>query len=150
LFYWWNTTTNDIFVCQNGSATPLVWWKQVSSLNIESTLSSLGFSPPVARSRTQRSSPAFSTSYRPSTTTDTEINITLNFTGLVSLNSQVDIQTSIDNSTWVTIFPVKTTVSLALNTNYPITFTLPVGSYYRLVQSVGTQATIVSIYELTV
>ncbi len=147
-YMWVNTTSKEVWWCTDNTFNAMVWHKLISSINLPSALSALGISPAVSRSRTQRTSPAFSSSYRPSTTNDIEVNLTLNFTALVSLNSQVNIQVSIDNSNWVTIYSVVRVLALATNFNDAFTFTVPVGSYYRIVQQTGTAASIVSIYEL--
>lgn len=150
LLFWWNTVTDSLFWCTDNTSNAMVWQQDITLTNLPAILTSLGFYPSVARTRTQRSTPEFSTSYRPSTTSDIEVNITLNFTALVSLNSQVNIQTSPDNSVWTTLFPVVRVLALATNFNDAFTFTVPIGSYYRIVQQTGTASSIVSIYELTV
>lgn len=150
LILWWNTTTNNFFVCTDNTTSSMVWVQQVNVNNISTLLSSMGVNVPVPRSRTQRTSPAFNTSYRPSTTSDTEVNLTLNVTALLSFSSTVNIQVSTDNSTWVTISSSVRNLSLAVNLSDLYTFTVPIGSYYRIVQATGTASSIVSIYELSV
>ena len=149
LLLWWNQNTNSLFWCVDNTADEMVWIEQINSNNLTSQLSELGIEASVPRSRTQRTSPAFSTSYRPSLTNDVEVNLTLNFnSGLLSLSSEVDIQISADNSNWVTIFSILKPLSIATNVNDCYTFTVPIESYYKIVQVTGSVASIVSIYEL--
>lgn len=148
LIFWWNTTSKNLFWCTDNTASSMVWRNYVDSGNISSIISSMGLTPSVARNRTQRNSPAFSTSYRPSTTSDTEVNLTLNINALLAFSSTVNIQTSPDNTNWTTIFSVVRNLAIAANLNDGYTFTVPVGSYYRVVQASGSVSSIVSIYEL--
>lgn len=146
--FWWNTVSNNWFRCINNTADSMVWVKIADSGNFSDMLSDAGVSVPVSRIRTLRNSPAFNTAYRPSTTRDVEVNFTLNVTSILSFSSTVNIQISLDNSNWTTISSIVRNLSLAVNLNDLITFTVPVGSYYRIVQAAGSVASIVSIYEL--
>lgn len=150
LEFWWNISSGDFFFCPDNTLNAMVWSKVISSNNLSNSLISLGMSPPVSRLPSQRSSPAFSTSYQPSSSHDTEIYLTLKFNALLSLSSTVNIEISEDNSTWTTIFPISKSISVATNINEGFTFRVPIGCYYQIVQASGTAASIVSIYELSV
>jgi hypothetical protein len=150
LEFWWNTISGDFFYCPNNTLDEMIWNKFVDNNNISEILTSLGIPPPVSRLPIQRSSPAFSTSYQPSLANDTEIYLTLNFTSLLSLSSTVDIEISENNSNWTTIFTISKSLGLSVNENDGYTFRVPIGCYYRIVQASGTEASIVSIYELSV
>lgn len=147
---WWNTASGDIFFCVDNTPNAMVWNKLITNANIVDILTALGVYQSTNRPYVQRSSPAFSTSYQPSTTSDTLVALTLNFTGLLSLSSTVNIEVSQDNSTWQTIFSIVKSLSIGGNENDPVNFTVPIGSHYRIVQAAGTAASIVSIYELGV
>lgn len=150
LFIWWNKTTNNFFRCVDNTSDSMIWVKEVDLNNITSILNSMGIFSPIPRSRNLRISPDFNTSYRPSITSDVEVNVTLNVTSLISFSSTVNIQISNDNLSWITISSIIRNSTSGISMNDLYTFTVPIGSYYRLIQSIGTASSIVSIYELTV
>src|SRR6478736_4329160 len=92
MFYWWNLSTNDVFVCQDGSASPLIWWKQATSLNIQDMLSaSLGWELNTARSYTGVTL-AFNTARTPNTSNDTLVLANISQTSTLITSSNITVQ----------------------------------------------------------
>ncbi len=104
----------------------------------------------VSRTKIERISPQFNTSYQPSIKKDVEVNLTLNVTSLLAFTSTVDIQISIDNINWNKISSIVNNLGIAVNISNLYNFIVPVGSYYRIIQSIGNVSSIVSIFELTI
>lgn len=147
MFYWWNTTTNDVFVCQNGSATPLVWWKIATSLNFASMLSSTGWKLNTARSYSSQSL-TFGTARTPSATNDTFVvcNVTMAITVLQTCTITAQIN---PGSGFTTINQVSLNVAAASTVGDALSFIVPANSQYKIVSAGTGTNTIVSAYELT-
>lgn len=146
LFYWWNTTTNDVFICQNGSATPLVWWKQVTSLNFTSMLAGSGWNLNKPRSYSSVSL-AFNTSRTPSATND--VFVTANVSMGITLIQTSTISAQVDTgSGFISVATVSIAAAAAVTRGDRLAFIVPANSSYKIIAS-GTGAnSISSIYEL--
>jgi|GEM_PF-4851680 len=146
LFYWWNTTTNDVFVCQNGSASPLVWWKQASSLNIASMLSSIGWNINKARGYSSQSL-SFNTPRTPSVTNDTFV--ICNVTMAITLVQTSTITAQVDpGSGFVTRAQCSLSAAAATTDGHALSFFVPANSQYKIVSAGTGTNTIVSTHEL--
>lgn len=148
IFFWWNTTSTNLFCCTNSNTNgSLVWQEFAMPQNILSMINSAGWKINTARSYVQRTSPAFSTSYTPSTTNDTEVTISVSLTSTLITAATVNFQID-SGSGFITILPLSIPATSISPDIRGATLTVPPGSSYRLVQASGTSS-IVSIYELT-
>lgn len=147
LFYWWNTTTNDVFVCQNGSATPLVWWKQATSLNFTSMLSASGWNLNKPRSYASVTL-AFNTSRTPNATND--VFVTANVSMGITLIQTSTISAQVDSgSGFVSVATVSLAAAAAVTRGDRLAFMVPANSSYKIIASGTGTNTMGSIYELT-
>jgi hypothetical protein len=147
IYFWYNTTSTNLFCCTDCStAGALAWQEIVMPQNILGVLNNAGWDINTARSYVQRSSPAFSTSYAPSVTNDTQVVVILSLTSTILTASQVNIQID-SGSGFVTTAEESLSGLEALSTR-SVTFTVPADANYQLVNSSGT-ASIIQIMELT-
>lgn len=146
LFYWWNLTTNDIFVCQDGSASPLAWFKQANSANIASMIgSSLGWDLNTPRAYTPVTL-AFNTARAPSETNDVLVLANISQTSTLIASSNITVQ--IDSGSG---FEDKANLILsgvAASLTQCCTFLVPKGSSYKIIKSSGA-GSIAAINEIT-
>lgn len=147
LFYWWNTTTNDIFVCQNGSATPLVWWKQISSLNLAATIgSSLGWHINSNRAYAPITL-AFNTARTPSATNDTFVIVSVQMALALLQNSTVTAQ--VDSGSGFSTIATMTLSGQVLTDTKAFSFLVPANAQYKIISAGTGTNTITSINELS-
>lgn len=144
--YWWNQTSGDIFQMTNWGNTPLVWTKFANNQNVLAMLNSAGWLINTSRSYSQRSSPAFSTSYTPSTTNDTQVIAVISLTSTVLLAAQVNIQ--VNTGSGFSTIAEEGLSGLAATSVRSITFTVPANASYQLV-SVSGSTSITQIKELS-
>lgn len=168
-FFWWNQTSGDIFTYKgtDGSGN-LLWRKEVDSTNVSTYVPSnpvtiaqggtnattaagartnLGLNINSPRSPTSISL-AFNTSRQPSTTNDVFVSANIAFSAVLSLSAEVDIQTSTDNSTWVSYGKAKQQINIAATIIQQLYALIPAASYYRFVAA-GSGASIDSIFEIS-
>ena len=147
LFHWWNTSTNDIFYCQDGSATPLVWIKEVNSSNLAILLSSIGWHLNTSRSYSSPSI-SFGTGRTPNVTNDTFVicNITMAITLLQNCTITVQVDAG---SGYTTRSQTSLNVAAASTVGQSLSFIVPANSAYKLVSAGSGTNTIVSTMELT-
>jgi hypothetical protein len=146
IYFWWNTTTLDLFICTNNmDNTNLSWEKWTTSNNILTILAQT-WGLNTSRGYVQRSSPAFSTSYTPSTTNDTQVIATVSLTSTLLATAQVNVQVN-TGSGFVTIAE-NSLSGVAATTIRSVTFTVPANASYQLVSVSGT-ASITQVMELT-
>ena len=169
-FYWWNTISNDFFVCLNDTANSLVWQKIVSSTNISSYLSGIPTSPVSIlnggtgattaqnalanlglkigsnRSYSTRSSPAFSTPYTPSSTNDCFVMAVVNVVSTLVTPGTVLFQIN-DTGSYLTRGEASVS-GVAASQFQTISAIVPVGKSYQLTNTSGT-ASIASINEIS-
>lgn len=147
LFYWWNTSTNDIFYCANPSESPLVWKKEVNSSNIASALLFFGWKINTARGYTSPSI-VFGTGRTPNATNDTFVivNVTMGITLLqnCSISAQIDA-----GGGFIERARCSLSVAAASTVGDALSFIVPAGSAYKLVSSGSGTNTIISTQELT-
>lgn len=147
LFYWWNTITNDVFSCQNGSATPLVWWKHITSLNLASSVSStLGWKINSSRSYSSVSL-AFATARTPSATNDTLVIASLQANVALLQTSTMNVQ--IDSGSGFTTISTLTFTGVVSTKTDTVSFIVPANAQYKLLSSGTATNTITSIFELS-
>lgn len=176
-FWWINLATGDIFDCTSPVAGNYYWTKRINNVNIisilnmivpgivssilQSTLPSLLTSllpailptlhvfPQENRQRTIISYIA-GTSRKPNDDRDVEVSINLKFSTVLSLNASATIQFSQDGTTWNTGPTDSKNIILTSNFTDPVTgFTVPMGTYYRILLS-GTGISIDQVSELLV
>jgi hypothetical protein len=150
IYFWWNTTTLDFFICTNSADSPdgsgLGWEKFATSRTVLEILAAAGWGLNTSRDYAQRSSPAFSTSYTPSATNDTQVIATVSLTSTLLTASEVQVQVN-TGSGFVTVAEQSVT-GVDATSIYPVTFTVPTSASYQLVSVSGT-ASIVQIMELS-
>jgi hypothetical protein len=134
LVFWFNQTTNQLFMGTNLLPENLVWQKIKS---------------PVSRSYFFISAPAFNDIYQPSFTDDVVVVANITFSSTESINSQVDFKISEDGSTWSTIDSIQVNTN-ASTFSRSFNIVVPVGQYYSIVQTTGSVASINFINQITV
>ena len=95
---WRNTTTNALFLCINGGDNQnngLEWlYMYTLNTNVLDELIAAGWKINTSRSYSLRSSPAFNTSYKPSSTNDTMVSVVVILTSTIitagTVNFQID------------------------------------------------------------
>lgn len=105
----------------------------------------------TARAYSAVSSPAFNTSRQPNPNRDVSVIASVTLVSVLLGSAKVTPQVSADNSTWVSL-AAPNQVNIAASFDWPISFVVPAGYYYRLVNStsgVGATATLNSIQELS-
>ncbi len=145
LLFWWNTVTNNFFWCVDTTAENMIWINQINSNNLLSALVSIGLNINTPRSYTTRSTPAFDTSYTPSTTNDTFVVSNVSQTSVLLGSAAVNVVIG-----GVTIANASLSGVAATQTN-SLLFICPANSSYQLTQSVtgvGSSNSILSIREL--
>lgn len=147
-YFWWvNEATSEVFDCIKPIPDAYVWTKRISDANLENYLTSLGIFPTVPRERTPVTLSS-DEARQPSTTRDVEVEINFKFSSILSLNATATISYSTDGTTWSTGLVVSKNIALAANDTEPVTFIVPVGSFYKINLS-NSEVTIDQIYELT-
>lgn len=146
LLLWWNQTTNSLFWLVNDTANSLIWEEQVFTSSLPSILSSLGWSINTNRSYSSRGSPAFNTSYTPSSTNDTMVSAIVNCVSTLVTPGTVLFQVN-TGSGFITIGEFSISGVAASNFG-TITCLVPADSQYKLLNSSGT-ATIISLNEIS-
>lgn len=155
-FWWQNATSTDSFstyitnsywLCVDNTADVMIWWKMVFDANILAVLSTQGWQLNTARSYTPRSSPAFSAEYTPSATNDTYVTATLSLTSTLLVNATVELQ--VNSGSGYSTVDVAAVPNISATLPQCLKGIVPAGASYQLVQSSGSDSTIVSINELT-
>jgi|SRR5882757_2312555 len=154
---WWQTaasvddfstfTTENFWLCVDGTADAMVWWKMVFDANILSVLDTQGWKLNTSRSYAPRSSPAFATSYTPSVTNDIQVLATLSLSSTLLTSAMIDIQ--IDNGTGFITIASGSLSGLAATDAKCFSFIVPANSTYKIISASGSSNSITSIYELT-
>lgn len=101
-----------------------------------------GMNAGVSRSYVSRSSPAFSTSYTPSTTNDTFVNAIFSYTNIATQTSTVSVSVN-----GVTVLKFSSTDIVAANQS-SFSFMVPVGQSYQIINSGSGSQTLNTLYEL--
>jgi hypothetical protein len=147
IYFWYNTTSTNVFCCTNClTEGALIWQEIVMPQNILAILNNVGWQINTPRSYVPRTSPAFSTPYTPSTINDTQVCAAISLTSTLLGSSEVEVQIN-NGSGFVTIFPLILSGVAATHVE-PATFIVPANSSYQLVNLSGT-ASISSIMELS-
>lgn len=144
-FFWWNQTTNNFFMCINAVTSDYLWQQITTSANILSNIDSAGWNVNTARSYSLMSSPAFNTSYKPSTTNDTMVSAVVSCTSTLITPGTVLFEVNA-GSGFSTIGEFSTS-GIAASLFGTITCLVPANSSYQLVNSSGT-ASIISLNEV--
>lgn len=126
--------------------TGVTFKKQVFDENILSVLSDQGWKVNTTRSYTNRSSPAFSTSYQPSTTNDTQVVASVALTSTLLTAATVDFQ--VDSGSGFSTMAVISLSGLAATSTQVINCLVPAGAHYKLISASGSDS-ITSINEMT-
>jgi hypothetical protein len=130
---WWDQANGKFYLCSDNTEDAMVWNWITTNLNLADQVNSLGIPVPTARSRSNRSSPAFGTSYQPSLTNDIELNLSINFNALLAFSAELHLKVSTDNTNWDVVAPFKKALSLGANENWaPGGVTIPKGCYYKI------------------
>lgn len=145
MFFWWNTTSNDIFINIVSTTDSMVWEKYATSSNIESVLLNAGWNLNTSRSYSLRSSPAFNTSYSPSSTNDCYVICVVSVTSTLLTPGTVLFQSN-DSGSFLTIGEASVS-GVAASSSQTISCIIPANKSYKLLNSSGT-ASIISINEL--
>lgn len=143
-----DTNTGNRYVVQSfnydgTSYSDVAYQLQVTDYNLAA------LSQKTIRLPTTVSSPAFDTAYQPSLTKDTHVSVNLEFTGVLSLSDEVDVQLSLDGSAWQSEQSIGFNLSSGFDAKFPLSFICPVGCYYKLALS-GSGISILSIKELQI
>jgi hypothetical protein len=147
LFYWWNTTTNDIFYCVDPTGSPLVWEKEVNASNIAAILLAFGWKINTNRSYTTASI-TFGTGRTPNATNDTFV--ICNVTMAITLVQNCTITAQVDSGAgFVTRAQCSLNVAAASTVGSALSFWVPANAAYKLVSAGTGTNTIVSTHELT-
>lgn len=148
IYFWWNTVSTNLFCCTNSNTQGSLVWQQIAMpQNILSMINGAGWKINTARNFSQRSSPAFNTSYMPSSTNDTTVIVSVNLTSTLLVPATVNLQVD-TGSGFFTIIPFNLPSSIALTLPFSGTIPVPPGSSYKLNQTSGG-GSIVNIYELS-
>lgn len=145
---WLNTTSGDYFNCSDQSnPTNWPWQKAINESNLAAAMGSIN----QPRVYSAVASPAFSTSRRPSTTSDTRVVAGVTLTSVLLGSAVVTPQVSADNSTWQSLPPVGL-LNVAGNVKNAVHLLVPASYYYRItstVSGVGAAASLDSVFELS-
>lgn len=125
--------------------TGVTYIKEVTDANLLSELGEKGWNINTNRSYSQRTSPAFDTSYTPSITNDTNVNVSVSLTSTILLDGTVGIE--VDTGSGFTTISQISLSGLAATMIQSASFLVPAGASYKLVQASGTSS-IISIYEI--
>lgn len=110
--------------------------------------SAMGLNVNAARAPSSVTPPSFNVSRQPNTTHDVFVSANIVFAGVLSISAEVDIQTSTNNSTWITQGKAQQQLNLGGQVTQQLYVLVPAGSYYRFTLT-GSGATIDSILETT-
>jgi hypothetical protein len=147
IYFWYNTTSTNLFCCTDCStAGALVWQEIAMPQNILSMLSGAGWQINTSRNYVQRTSPAFSTPYIPSTTNDTQVIVVVTLTSTLLTTAEVNIQ--VNTGLGYTIVAESSVSGVAATNVYSMTFTVPANASYQ-VATVSGSTSITQIMELT-
>lgn len=135
LIFWWNQTANTVWQCLNNTV-PMVWNKIVDNANILNVLSAAGWKINTNRNYVQRSSPAFNTSYTPSTTNDTDVIAVVTLTSTLVTTAEVEIQ--VNSGAGFGIIAIESLSGLAATTIRSFPFAVPTNGSYKLISVSGT------------
>jgi|SRR5271154_3219822 len=145
---WETYATNDFFMCANNTADSQVWWRMVFDANILAILFAAGWQINTPRGYSDQSSLGFNISRQPSATNDVSLSCSVTLANTLLTTATVEIQISLDNSTFITICTLANLTEEVNSSTYSTNLTIPSGYYYQLTTSGSGTHTLVNLQEL--
>lgn len=146
-YFWFNSSTGEIFVSSSSSNTNITWGKLITSLNLATEMSSAaGWGINTTRQYAAVSSPAFNSSRTPNTTHDTNVIATMHVDATVLQSSTFSAQEDC-GSGFSEIGRVSTTLGILVDEDKYMDFIVSANCAYKIVASGTGTNSIVSFKE---
>lgn len=146
-YYWFNSSTGEIFVSSSPDNTNITWGKFITSLNLATEMASAaGWNINTTRAYTAVGSPTFNSSRTPNTTHDTNVAATMHVNATVLQSSSFSAQEDC-GSGFSEIGRVSTTLGILVNEDKYMDFIVSANCAYKIVASGTGTNSIISFKE---
>jgi len=146
LIGWWNQTNSTYWMCFDLTADALVWHEMADSSNFSSMLNAIGWKINTSRSYSSVSL-TFNTNRAPSSAHDVFVNATINIQITALQSSTVEAQ--VDTGSGFVTVASASNMTIAANYTTTLSFIVPVGAIYKLIESGTGTNSIASVNELS-
>lgn len=157
LLLWWNTEDSTLFFCLDDTLGSMDWQQVITNEtaadiiltpdNLSLLKFALGYQIDTNRSYFNRSSPAFNTSYAPSSTNDTFVLATVNI--VLSLLQSSTVTAQVNTGAGFVTVATAAPGGVAINDTRTLSFIVPANASYKIVSAGTGTNTLNGIVELT-